>query len=90
SPNLDVLKEITKHKRGKVVGFALEERGKLVEEAKRKLFEKNLDYIVANPVEVIGGDTTEVVLISQKGVLGEFKGTKWEVAREIIMRLSSE
>lgn len=90
NPTLDVLKEITKYKRGKVIGFALEEREKLVEEAKRKLAEKNLDYIVANPIDVIGRDTTEVVLISQKGILGRFEGIKWEVAREIINALSLE
>ncbi len=84
------MKEISRNKKGKIVGFALEEENKLLEDAKRKLEEKNLDYIVANPIKVIGSDDTEVILISREGVLGKFEGSKWEVARKIIERLSSE
>jgi phosphopantothenoylcysteine decarboxylase/phosphopantothenate--cysteine ligase len=89
-PTRDVVAEISRNKKGKIVGFALEEENKLLEEAKRKLEEKNLDYIVANPIKVIGSDDTEVILISREGVLGKFEGSKWEVARKIIERLSSE
>jgi phosphopantothenoylcysteine decarboxylase/phosphopantothenate--cysteine ligase len=88
-PTRDVVAEISRNKKGKIVGFALEEENKLLEDAKRKLEEKNLDYIVANPIKVIGSDDTEVMLISRDGVLGKFEGSKWEVARKIIERLSS-
>jgi len=88
-PTMDVLAEISRKKRGKIVGFALEEEEKLFDEAKRKLEEKNLDYIVANPIRVIGSDETEVVLLSKDGILGKFSGSKWEVARKIVERLSS-
>jgi Phosphopantothenoylcysteine synthetase/decarboxylase len=89
-PTRDVVAEISRNKKGKIVGFALEEENKLLEDAKRKLEEKNLDYIVANPIKAIGSDNTEVILISREGVLGKFEGSKWEVARKIIERLSSE
>ncbi len=88
-PSRDVLAEISRNKRGKIVGFALEEEDKLLEEAKKKLEKKGLDYIVANPLKVIGSDETEVVLISREGILGKFAGSKWEVARKIVERLSS-
>ncbi len=45
---------------------------------------------MANPIKVIGSDDTEVILISREGVLGKFEGSKWEMARKIIERLSSE
>ncbi len=86
---MDILSEISRNKKGKIVGFALEERKNLEEEALRKLNEKNLDYIIANPLEVIGKDHTEVAVYSRQGLLGKYEGTKWEVAREIIKRLSS-
>ena len=85
----DVLTSIAGEKRGVIVGFALEEPHRLHTEAQRKLREKGIDYVVANPTEVIGREETRVFLYGREGLLGEFSGTKWEVARQIVRALAS-
>ncbi len=66
--NPDILEEIgTKKKNQVVVGFSLESEN-LVENAKEKLRRKNLDLIVANPVEVMGSDHHRGFLVSGEGV----------------------
>ncbi|MDW8096138.1 MAG: bifunctional phosphopantothenoylcysteine decarboxylase/phosphopantothenate--cysteine ligase CoaBC, partial [Aquificaceae bacterium] len=53
--NPDILTELGRVKNQKfLVGFALEEESKLIEEAKRKLATKNADVIVANPLQTMG------------------------------------
>jgi len=86
---VDVLSELGRNKKGTLVGFALEERDRLEEEAMRKLREKNLDYVVANPIDAIGSERTEVFLFGREGLLGRYSGNKWQVASEIVMRLAS-
>jgi phosphopantothenoylcysteine decarboxylase/phosphopantothenate--cysteine ligase len=68
-PNPDILKEISALKNGQItIGFAAETHD-LVQEAKRKLGEKNLDLIVANHVNRPGSgfavDTNEVTLVAK-------------------------
>ena len=67
----DILKEISNKKGDKIlVGFAVETENEL-ENAKRKLVEKNLDLIVLNnPLEQgagFGGDTNIVTIIDARG-----------------------
>ena len=86
---VDVLTSLSRDKRGVIVGFALEEPHRLHSEARRKLQEKGIDYIVANPTDVIGKEETRVFLYGKEGLIGEFSGSKWEVAREIVKALAS-
>ena len=46
-----------------LVGFALEPKERLLESANRKLKRKNIDLIVANPLETMDADSIEAVLI---------------------------
>ncbi len=86
---VDVLTSLSRDKKGVIVGFALEEPHKLHSEARRKLREKGIDYVVANPTEAIGGEETKVFLYGRDGLIGEFSGSKWEVARKIVRTLAS-
>ncbi len=86
---VDVLTSLSRNRRGVIVGFALEEPHRLHAEAQRKLRDKGIDYIVANPTDVIGEDETKVFLYGREGLIGEFSGSKWEVAREIVRALAS-
>ena len=70
-PTADILEDLGKRKSHQVlVGFSLE-TGKLVEEASRKLREKNLDVMVANDPTTPGAgfdvDTNVAVLIDRDG-----------------------
>ena len=66
----DILKELGSMKKShqKLIGFALEEEQKLIENAKSKLLNKNLDAIVANPISVMGADEFEGYVITNKAV----------------------
>lgn len=73
SPNPDILKEV-KEKKGKeivMVGFAAE-TDNLIENARRKLREKDLDFIVANRVDAKGAGfgtvPTEVKVITEEKI----------------------
>ncbi|MCA9275313.1 MAG: phosphopantothenoylcysteine decarboxylase [Phycisphaerales bacterium] len=46
-----------------LVGFALEPRDRLIESAQGKLQRKNIDLIVANPLETMDADSIEAMLI---------------------------
>ena len=66
---VDILKTIAKQKgrRGRVlVGFALE-TDNLVENAKKKLKEKDLDLIVANDHSTFDNETVEFAIIGRDG-----------------------
>jgi phosphopantothenoylcysteine decarboxylase/phosphopantothenate--cysteine ligase len=70
-PNPDILKEISGLKDGQItIGFAAETHD-LIQEASRKLTEKNLDLIVANdvnrPDSGFAVDTNEVTLVATDG-----------------------
>ncbi|WP_457678468.1 bifunctional phosphopantothenoylcysteine decarboxylase/phosphopantothenate--cysteine ligase CoaBC [Thermovibrio sp.] len=86
----DILKEVGSQKRkGQVVvGFAAETEN-LTENAKRKLREKNLDFVVANDIKrgVFGSSENAVIVINKSGAI-EIKGSKEEVAVEILKLVS--
>jgi len=93
APTVDILKKVSAHKRpGQlVVGFAAETRH-VETSARRKLKEKNLDYIIANRVGRAGAgfesDDNTVIFIGRDGArttLGPAKKT--EIARQLIAQL---
>lgn len=90
----DILKTIgLKNKQSILVGFALEtSRG--VQNAKSKLKEKKLDYIVLNNVHDEGAgfdtDTNVVTIISKSGKVEKLKKMhKFDVAHEILDRVAA-
>lgn len=93
-PTTDILKELGKNKKkGQIlVGFALETDNE-VENAKTKLKEKNLDFIVLNslndPGSGFGVDTNKVTVISRKGKIfrSELK-SKNQIANEILLAIT--
>lgn len=86
----DILKELgkNKHKDQIMVGFAAETEN-LLENARKKIVSKNLDFIVANDVTIEGAgfatDTNIVTIIHQNGDYMAFpKMSKQEVAAVIL------
>lgn len=86
----DILQELGKHKTGRqvIVGFAAETEN-IVENARKKIETKNLDFIVANDVTQEGAgfetDTNIVTLITRDGKVKPLpKMSKREVAAAII------
>jgi phosphopantothenoylcysteine decarboxylase/phosphopantothenate--cysteine ligase len=71
-----------------LIGFALETENE-VENAKKKIKKKNLDFIVLNSLNDKGAgfknDTNKVTIIDKYNNLTEFKlKTKQEVAKDIL------
>lgn len=66
-PTPDILSELARMKGSKIlVGFALEAE-ELVPNAQRKMQEKNLDIIVANPISAIGSPSTTAHILLRDG-----------------------
>ena len=92
SRNKDVAQELGKIKGNKVlIGFAAETND-LLENAKRKIAKKNLDFIVANDLTKEGAgfksDTNIVKIIDRDGSISEYpKLLKTEVAGVILDKL---
>ena len=83
----DILAELGRMKGDRfLVGFALETEN-LVENARKKLKEKNLDMIVANPAEVIGSKHHRGYLITRTKQEEFSFSTKLESARFIVERI---
>ena len=93
--NPDILKELGALKKSQIlVGFAAETEN-LLDYAKKKLVEKNLDFIVANDVTAEGAGfnvpTNIVSIIYRDGQVENFsKMTKAELAEKIISRLTEK
>ncbi len=85
--NPDILESVGRIK-GKrfLIGFALEEREKLKENALKKLSSKNLDLIVANPLESMGSEAYEGLLIFANGKVVEIKAKNKLEASERILK----
>lgn len=75
-----------KHVNQVLIGFAMETEN-LVENAERKLINKNIDWIIANSLNREGAgfasDTNQVYLLS-KQLKKEFKGSKIDIAEQIL------
>ncbi len=76
APNPDILKEVGERKREKIViGFCAETEN-VLEEARRKLCEKGVDMIVANPV---GREDTGFMALTNKVWIVDRKGHEIEL-----------
>lgn len=66
--NPDILRALGRHKRPQqiLVGFALETTN-LLQRARKKLEQKNCDWIVANDITALGASLAKAVLLSQDG-----------------------
>ncbi len=80
----DILAGLGKNKKKSqiLIGFAAESEN-LMENAKSKLKKKNLDFIVANHLNVSGKDNTEIVVISGK-TTKSIKADKFDAANFIL------
>jgi len=88
--NPDILAELGQKKQDKIlIGFAAESED-LIQNAKKKLKEKNLDLIVANDIKTgFGRDTTQVVIITKDGKCEELPLLpKREVAARIMNKIN--
>ncbi|MGQ9701099.1 MAG: bifunctional phosphopantothenoylcysteine decarboxylase/phosphopantothenate--cysteine ligase CoaBC [bacterium] len=83
--NIDILKALSKYKNEKVfIGFSVEDKDALAR-ARKKVMEKGLNFIVSNPVEVIGKSSTSATIIARDGRLLDLGTTsKWELANYIL------
>ncbi len=83
--NPDILKETGQNKGGRIlIGFALEATD-LRSNARRKLNEKNLDFIVVNSPSAFGGDRTSVEILDHDGVADTLSDvSKEELARRLL------
>ncbi|MBT9131741.1 MAG: Coenzyme A biosynthesis bifunctional protein CoaBC [Firmicutes bacterium] len=94
-PNPDILKEVGEKKRKKmvVVGFAAE-TDNLINNARRKLKEKNLDFIIANRIDINGAGfgtaTTEVKIITKEKTEILDGISKEELSSIILKKLGGE
>jgi phosphopantothenoylcysteine decarboxylase / phosphopantothenate---cysteine ligase len=93
-PTLDILKELGKIKKnGQILGgFALESDNEKIN-AKKKLQNKNLDFIVLNSLNEKGagfhGDTNKVSILSPGGISRDYSlKAKTEVAVDIVNHLA--
>jgi len=83
----DILKSASKFKENKIfVGFALQTED-LIENAKRKMLDKSLDFIVANSNENIGKDAGKIILMDRDFNTYEFEGSKEEIAEFIFSKI---
>jgi len=87
----DILSSVkAEHIKGlKVCGFSLE-TSKHIENAKKKLKEKGLDFIVLNDDTALGSDTAKVIIIDKTGATEKLpRTTKKELAEQIIDRIKA-
>ena len=73
--NPDIIAEIGRHKEDRIlIGFAMETEN-LIENARRKLLDKNMDLIVANDLSLQGAgfqtDTNIVKIIDRSGMVDQ-------------------
>lgn len=88
-PTKDILSELGRKKRNNqiLIGFALETDNEL-ENAKQKLYNKNLDFIVLNSLKDFGAGfgykTNKITIIDKSNNINNFnKKTKTQVAKDI-------
>jgi phosphopantothenoylcysteine decarboxylase/phosphopantothenate--cysteine ligase len=89
APTVDILKTLAARKtRQTVIGFAAETRD-VEAAARRKLAEKNLDWIVANDVSRAGlgmdAEANRIVLLSRGGARAEFGPAPKRAVAEFIL-----
>ncbi len=81
----DILTKIRKKRKDKIlVGFSVESKD-LIENSRRKLFEKSLDMIVANTASVIGSKDTIFTIIEKDGSVNTYPTMSKQKAAGIIL-----
>ncbi|MDR3112590.1 MAG: hypothetical protein LBU55_05470 [Elusimicrobiota bacterium] len=86
--NADIIAYCGKHKKHRVVvGFALEPE-KSFQNAKKKIEDKNLDFIVLNGKEALGADKTSAVIIMPAGNTVKIKDRNKNFIAERIINAS--
>lgn len=90
-PTKDILSELGEKKKGKyLVGFALETENELAN-AKKKLYNKNLDMIVLNSLKDsasgFGYDTNKITIIDKRNENGFKLMSKQDAAKEIVKEI---
>lgn len=93
--SIDILKQLGDHKKKNqiLVGFALETENELVN-AKKKVKEKNLDFIILNSLKDNGAgfihDTNKITIIDKNNKIEKFElKSKKEVACDILNKVVS-
>ena len=83
----DILAELGKQKKADqiLIGFAAESEN-MIENARKKLNKKNLDFIVANNLAVAGKNETEIMIIDSKNEQ-KINGCKFAVAHKIVDKI---
>ena len=85
--NPDIVKETAQNKKQnqKIIGFCLADKD-IIECAKNKLIDKNLDYIIANDVKTaLNTDKNKVTIISKSGKIIDIDlDTKLNIAQKIL------
>mgnify|MGYP005837455999 CR=1 FL=1 len=89
-PNVDILKKLgdAKAQNQILVGFALETHDE-IENAKKKIIEKNLDWIILNKLsdsnQIFGNDENEIIMIDKTFEIAKFeKSKKTDLAKRIV------
>ncbi len=81
--NIDIAKAISQNKNNQItVGFALE-TDDLIENAKKKIKSKNLDFIIANSPQNLGSQNGLFYLLSKNKYSIELNGSKEKISLEI-------
>lgn len=89
TPNPDILGTLARARRGpfpRLAGFALESND-LLANARKKMVDKNLDLIVANPPSALGNAKTRAWILQPGRPPEAFRGDKKILARQILARL---
>ncbi|AHH11013.1 Phosphopantothenoylcysteine decarboxylase [Borrelia coriaceae ATCC 43381] len=84
--NPDIMKHIgqNKNKNQVVIGFCAQKNAILIEQAKKKLETKNLDYIIANDLKYFGSNLNKIYIINKNSVKELPEMSKKETATEIL------
>lgn len=88
--NPDILKKVKMIKKSqRIVGFALETKD-LVENAKKKLYTKDLDFIVANKIGAqsnpFGDNKISAMILYKRGGISRYKNISKDILAEVIIK----
>ncbi len=82
----DILEELGKNKRGKLlIGFSLEEEKELLKNSWEKLRRKNLDMLIANPLEVMDREFHKGYILYADGREEQIELTQKQISAETIV-----
>ncbi len=82
---VDIAKTLQKkRKKQLMIGFALEEKDKLEEYAKKKLLDKGFDLIIANPISTIGSKASKFLILGENLRTTFEELSKEDLAKELI------